>query len=298
MQAWPLLVKPPPSRAGRRRRDRHRPGDCGDLPPSSSVTRLKVSAAGAQDRLPTAGGAGEGDLGDIGMGAELRAHDVSPRPVTILNTPGGNPASCRLRAMTWVWIALISLGLTTVVQPAAIAVASLRQMKPSVLFHGVMAADHAERLHHDFGAADRAAEGIVSTVFAMPRTERRRAAPENPVKRETGAPYSSTIAANMSSAGAATASCRRLQHRDALGLAWCATTPGRRAWRRRLRGRASSASPRRTSPICFSVAGLKTAHEFVAVRRDESAVDIDRVDDAHGAAPFHHCGTEICARRH
>jgi hypothetical protein len=39
---------------------------------------------------------------------------------------------------TCVWIALISLGLTTAVQPAAIAAASLPQMKPASLFHGVM----------------------------------------------------------------------------------------------------------------------------------------------------------------
>jgi hypothetical protein len=39
-----------------------------------------------------------------------------------------------------VWIALISDGLRTIVDPAAIAVATLEALKPSVLFHGMIAA--------------------------------------------------------------------------------------------------------------------------------------------------------------
>ena len=36
----------------------------------------------------------------------------------MLNTPAGNPAACSASVTTCVWIALISLGLTTAVQPA------------------------------------------------------------------------------------------------------------------------------------------------------------------------------------
>jgi len=38
-------------------------------------------------------------------------------------------------------MALISLGLITVVQPAAIAMASLLQMAPALLFHGVISTE-------------------------------------------------------------------------------------------------------------------------------------------------------------
>ncbi len=56
----------------------------------------------------------------------------------MLNTPAGRPASCRASMTTWVWIALISLGLITAVQPAATAKASLLQMKPALAFQGVI----------------------------------------------------------------------------------------------------------------------------------------------------------------
>ncbi len=63
---------------------------------------------------------------------------VSPRPVTMLNTPGGRSAACNASVTICVCRALISLGLITAVQPAASAAASLPQIKPASLFHGVM----------------------------------------------------------------------------------------------------------------------------------------------------------------
>src|SRR5258708_39764786 len=36
--------------------------------------------------------------------------------------------------------------------------------------------------------------------------------------------------------------------------------------------------------------GIEQRRSVVAVRRDESAVDVDRVDGAHGITPFHHFG--------
>ncbi len=61
-----------------------------------------------------------------------------PRPVTTLKTPFGKPASCNASVTTCVWIGLNSLGLMTEVQPAAMALASLLQIEPAVLFQGVM----------------------------------------------------------------------------------------------------------------------------------------------------------------
>jgi hypothetical protein len=68
------------------------------------------------------------------------APTTSPRPLTMLNKPGGRPALCSASVTTWVWVALISLGLITTVQPAASAVASLLQMKPALEFQGVISA--------------------------------------------------------------------------------------------------------------------------------------------------------------
>src|SRR5260370_40091458 len=109
----------------------------GDLPLGSSATRLSVSAAGRRIVLPTAVDPVNDSLATSGCEL-ICAPAVSPRPVTMLNTPGGSPASCSASVTTRVWMALISLGLTTAVQPAASADASLPQTKPASLFHGVI----------------------------------------------------------------------------------------------------------------------------------------------------------------
>ena len=36
--------------------------------------------------------------------------------------------------------------------------------------------------------------------------------------------------------------------------------------------------------------GIEQRRTFLAVRRDERSVDVDRVDDAHGVTPSHHYG--------
>ena len=40
--------------------------------------------------------------------------------------------------------------------------------------------------------------------------------------------------------------------------------------------------------------GIKPRSLTVVVRRDESAVDVDRVDGARGRAPFQHFGDKLC----
>src|SRR5579862_6229690 len=62
---------------------------------------------------------------------------TSPRPVTTLMTPGGNPASWKASINTSVCIALISLGLMTTVHPAAIAGPTSIAIEPALEFHGL-----------------------------------------------------------------------------------------------------------------------------------------------------------------
>ena len=45
----------------------------GDLPPSSSVTRFSAAPGHGADLTPDGGGAGEGDLVDVGVGDERGA---------------------------------------------------------------------------------------------------------------------------------------------------------------------------------------------------------------------------------
>jgi len=136
-QAWPLLAKPTAmtveialsrSASGRM--------IFGRLPPSSRVTRFIDSAAARMMERPTAVEPVKVTLAISGCDVSS-APTTSPRPVTILNTPAGRPASCRASVRTCVWMALISLGLMTTVQPAARAVASLLQMEPKLLSTGL-----------------------------------------------------------------------------------------------------------------------------------------------------------------
>src|SRR6266403_2216864 len=71
----------------------------GDLPPSSSVTRLRVSAALLTITLPTAALPVKAILSTPGC-ATSAAPAVSPMPLTMFTTPGGNPASSNQGAIS------------------------------------------------------------------------------------------------------------------------------------------------------------------------------------------------------
>jgi len=119
MQAWPLFMKPASSTAGmtagRSASSRIR---VGDLPPSSRVTRFRVSALARTIALPTTVEPVNEILATSGCDVSS-APTTSPRPLTMLNTPAGRPAACRRSTTISVCSALISLGLITAVQPAA-----------------------------------------------------------------------------------------------------------------------------------------------------------------------------------
>src|ERR1700731_3101930 len=95
----------------------------GDLPPSSSVTRLSVSAALFTIILPTAALPVKATLSTPGC-ATSAAPVVSPKPLTIFTTPGGKPASSNQLANSIAVSGVCSAGLRMQVQPAAIAGAS------------------------------------------------------------------------------------------------------------------------------------------------------------------------------
>src|SRR5271169_2371444 len=109
-----------------------------------------------------------------------------------------------------------------------------------------------------------------------------------------GAPYSSTIAANMSSARAATALWRR-RSITARSAGVVRAIAGK--------ARLAAAGNREVHIIAVAEAnladlflgrGIEQRRSVVAMRHDESAVDVDRADGAHGIAPFRP-SEETCA---
>src|SRR5271154_3840312 len=98
----------------------------GDFPPSSSVTRLSVSAALFTIILPTAALPVNATLSTPGC-ATSAAPVVSPGPLTILTTPGGAPHSSNQLATSIAVSGVCSAGFSTQVQPAANAGASFHE---------------------------------------------------------------------------------------------------------------------------------------------------------------------------
>ncbi|CAM5703273.1 hypothetical protein SGRIM128S_03479 [Streptomyces griseomycini] len=95
-----------------------------DLPPSSRATRFTMPEAIAPMRRPTAVEPVKETRSTSGCSA--RAWPATgPRPVTRLNTPAGTPASCTASAKSRAVSGVSSAGLTTTVQPAARAGATL-----------------------------------------------------------------------------------------------------------------------------------------------------------------------------
>src|SRR5438876_10669665 len=71
----------------------------GDFPPSSRVTRLSESAALFTMTFPTAALPVKAILSTLGC-ATMEAPAVSPKPFTMLTTPGGKPASSNQTPLT------------------------------------------------------------------------------------------------------------------------------------------------------------------------------------------------------
>ena len=110
-----------------------------DLPPSSSVTRLKLPAAPCMMRRPTPGEPVKVTLSTSGWFTS-RSPTTLPSPVTTLNTPSGTPASSASSASRSADSGVSSAGFTTSVQPQARAGAIFHMPIISGKFHGTMAA--------------------------------------------------------------------------------------------------------------------------------------------------------------
>jgi hypothetical protein len=95
-----------------------------DLPPSSRATRLTVPAAISLTRRPARVEPVKDTMSTSGWAA-MASPTTGPVPGTRLSTPGGRPTSSATSASTYADSGATSLGLSTTVQPAASAAATL-----------------------------------------------------------------------------------------------------------------------------------------------------------------------------
>ena len=114
----------------------------GAFPPSSSETFFTWLAHCCMSSFPTSVEPVKPSLRTIGF--EVISRPIfgasSASPVTTLRTPGGSPASCASFATASAESGVCSAGLSTIVQPAAIAGAAFRVTIAAGKFHGVMPA--------------------------------------------------------------------------------------------------------------------------------------------------------------
>ena len=95
-----------------------------DLPPSSSATRFTVWAASSDTRFPARVEPVKLTMSTSGWAA-MASPTTGPVPVTRLNTPAGRPSPSMISARMKALSGATSLGLSTTVQPAARAGATL-----------------------------------------------------------------------------------------------------------------------------------------------------------------------------
>jgi hypothetical protein len=110
-----------------------------DLPPSSCATRLTVGAAARATSTPARVEPVNDTMSTSGW-AESAAPTPAPSPLTRLNTPAGTPASSRISVKMIAFSGATSDGLSTIVQPAASAGATLQAIWLIGQFHGVISA--------------------------------------------------------------------------------------------------------------------------------------------------------------
>ncbi len=110
----------------------------GDLPPSSSDTRVMWSTAARCTRLPTSVDPVNAILLTPGCEASA-APAVGPRPVTTFTTPGGIPASSTSSPKRNALRGVSSAGFSTTVHPAASAGPIFQAAISSGKFQGMIA---------------------------------------------------------------------------------------------------------------------------------------------------------------
>ena len=109
------------------------------LPPSSRVTRLTLGAASSLTRTPAPVEPVKLTMSTLGW-LDKTSPISRPWPETRLNTPAGRPMSCMISVRAKAFSGASLDGLTTIVQPAAIAGATLPTIWCSGKFHGVIIA--------------------------------------------------------------------------------------------------------------------------------------------------------------
>ena len=109
----------------------------GDLPPSSSVTRLIVGAAPAAIWRPTSVDPVNAILATSGCSTS-RWPTVAPEPTSTFTTPSGIPASLAISSKRSAVMGVSTAGLSTTVLPAASAGASFQEAINSGKFQGVI----------------------------------------------------------------------------------------------------------------------------------------------------------------
>ena len=123
MQIWPALRNERRTApAAARSRSAWRETSIGQLPPSSSVSRVTPDTV-LKSRCPVALEPVKAILAMPGCAASRPP--TSPAPCTTLTTPGGKPASRMHSASTCAAPGVYSDGLTTIVQPGAERAAEL-----------------------------------------------------------------------------------------------------------------------------------------------------------------------------
>jgi len=106
------------------------------LPPSSRVAFLRVPAIAFAISRPTPVEPVNATLST--SGCRTSAWPVSPAPVTMLTTPGGRSACCRISANSSADSGVVSAGFSTTVLPAARAGAIFHASMSSGKFHGMI----------------------------------------------------------------------------------------------------------------------------------------------------------------
>ena len=161
-QSWPALPNTAPgAAAAAASRSASANTRLGDLPPSSSVTRLMACGGARGDPAADLGRAGEGDLGHVGV-LDQALPQVEPGPATTLTTPSGRPASSAIRSNSSAVSGVSSAGLSTDGVARGEARAELPGGDGEREVPGRDQRDHAERLAeghgHAAGDRDRVAE--------------------------------------------------------------------------------------------------------------------------------------------
>ena len=110
----------------------------GALPPSSSVTRLRLPEENLQDLLANCGGPREGHFVDVRVQRKSGARSGPRSRAATLITPGGSPVSWISSASRSEDRHANSAGLSTRVLPQASAVAILIEAMESGTFHGMI----------------------------------------------------------------------------------------------------------------------------------------------------------------